>query len=85
MKEKDIRNIWQNYSNRLETDLTVNQLAMSEENLRKARMTLKKLIYRRIAESVVYLIIVLCLIGFTFSNYPIPQYVLSGLMLGIFF
>ena len=85
MKKKDIKDIWKDYSTRLQTDLNVNHPAFKNENLKKTRLTLRKLIYRRAIESVLFLIIVKLFFSFALNNYPIPQYVLSGVIIGIFY
>lgn len=85
MEDNDFRNLWNVHSSKLQTNLEVNLNSLRNANYKKTRMELNRLVFRRSAEALVFLIILVFLLIFNIRNYPVPQYLISGSILGIFF
>lgn len=84
MEEKDIKNIWKNYSSKLSSNLKINLSSLKERNMNNTAHELKKLKRKRIAEALIFTILAALLINFTIRNINTPQFILSGTILGIF-
>jgi hypothetical protein len=84
MEDTDIRNIWNNHSSNLQANLEVNFTSIKNSNFKSTRLQMSKLLFRRIAEGLVFLVIALLLLVFNIRNYTVPQYLISGVVLCLF-
>ena len=84
MEENSIKNIWNNYGTNLQADLEVNLSALNDVDLRSTRGQLNRLLYRRMAELVVFLAFLSLLSSFTIKYYEVFQFLISGVILGLF-
>jgi len=84
MENFDIQNLWNNHSTDLQKKLEVDFTAFKSTNIKKKQLQLNKLLYRRLAESIVFLLFTVLLIIFCIRNYAVPQYLISGIVLGVF-
>jgi hypothetical protein len=84
MEDNDFRNLWNEHSSKLQTNLEVNLNSLKNANYKKTRLKLNRLVFRRSAETLCFLVILIFLLIFNIRNFPVPQYLISGAILGIF-
>lgn len=84
MENIDFKNIWNNHSSNLETNLEVNYASLKNANLKHTRLKLNSLVIRRFLEAFIFLFAIVLLINFIIKNDSEPQYVISGVTLGLF-
>lgn len=84
MENIDFKNIWNNHSSNLQTNLEVNYTSLKTANFKRTRVQLKSLVIRRFLEAFVFLFAIVLLINFIIKNDSQPQYVISGVTLGLF-
>lgn len=84
MQEINIENIWNKHGMGLENSLHLNLETIKKAELKSGRKQLNRLAIRRLAEGVVFLLIIFLLSKFIVDNYTMPQYVISGAILGFF-
>ncbi len=84
MKEINIENIWDKHSTGLENSLHLDHEALKNTELKKSQLQLNRLAFRRLIEGGFFLLILILLSEFIINNSTVPQYVISGTILGIF-
>ena len=84
MEDIDFRNLWNNHSSNIQTNLEVNFTSLKNANFKSTRLQLNKLVFRRFAEALVFLVIAVLLLVFNIRNYSVPQYLISGVILCFF-
>ncbi len=83
MENIDLNNIWDKHGANLQSELQLNYTMLKNTNFKSARLSLKRLLIRRCLEVFLFFIITILLINFIIANKE-PQYIISGLILGLF-
>ena len=83
MKNIDLNSIWDKHGAYLQSELQLNYTTLKNTNFKSVRLSLKRLLIRRCLEVLLFLIITILLINFIIANKE-PQYIISGLILGLF-
>jgi len=84
MEDIDFKNLWNNYSSNLDAKLEINFASFKKTNVKKTRLHLYKLLFQRIIEGLLFVIFSALLAIFSINNYTVPQYLISGVILGCF-
>lgn len=84
MEEKDIIEMWKNYSARLRDELTIDRVVVKDIKLTKARTELNWLLGQRVVEAIIFLVLFLWLVGFIGNNFPVLHFVAAGFILMVF-
>ena len=85
MEEKDILTVWRQYGAQLQANMALNQTILREIQLKKVQKPLNTLLYRRIGEGLIFLLLFLGSLQFVGHTYPTLHFVVAGLVLNIIF
>ena len=85
MELSEMKSIWQSYDEKLEKSLKLNLYCLEMIQAQKAKTKLKPLLWLRIAEIILHIIVIIWLVGFLINFGSGIQFSISAIALIIFF
>ena len=84
MELEELKSLWSDYDKKLNKNLKLNLNILKELNLDKTKSNMRKMMIRRIAETLCFLITVIALFNFIAANFSLSAPTISACILNIF-
>lgn len=84
MEEQDLKSLWKNLSEQLQTNLHFNETLVQERKVNQAQKMLNRLANFRIFEAVLFLVCLVLLVIFIGNHFPKVHFMIAGMVLAIF-